>query len=339
METNENQINESPFLNDQEQFKEKKKEIVPVNYIPIKLSSLGKLSVPKIIHVRNYSGEETLKLSTMNEDNSLQILIEVIQSLIFEDIDVGMMNENEVEELMLNIYVNWWNTQLDYPYEYDEEELKKIDKERVKLIKSGNEIPKVQINISNIQTIPIMSEFKEPIVIGHEGINYYFRLSRVKDMIEAKDFVMDKYLEQENKFSKIKKDLEYNAQIEDDNFIIKSKSINPKELREYHAYLNQRALDFEKVAQMGKVIKFNNIEIKNYEDRINYYKDIPSDIWVKLNEVIDKSIQFGVNPEMSVKSPLTGEEVIRRFQFQVLDFIPAMELSDSSKYTVVFGEQ
>ena len=26
--------------------------------------------------------------------------------VFFEDIDVGMMNENEVEELMLNIYVH-----------------------------------------------------------------------------------------------------------------------------------------------------------------------------------------------------------------------------------------
>lgn len=335
METN---TKTSPFLNDQENVETKKKEIVPANYIPVKLSSLGKLSVPKVIHVRNYSGEETLKLSTMNEDNSLQLLTDVIQSLIFEDVDVGMMNENEVEELMLNIYVNWWNTQLDYPYEYTEEELKNIDEERADNVRSGGEIPKVQINISEIKTTPIMSEFKEPIIISHAGIKYYFRLSRVQDMLNAKNFVMDKYIEEENKFSQIKKALEYNAQIEDNN-VATPKKINPQELRAYREYLTRRALDFEKISQMSKVTKFGNVEINTDEDKLNYYKEIPSDIWVKLNDVIDKSIQFGVNPELSVKSPLTGEEVIRRFQFQVLDFIPTLELPDSSEYTVVFGEQ
>lgn len=332
---------ETPFVNDQDQVNEAKKSKVPANYIPVKLSSMGKLSAPNIIHVRNYSGEEALKLSTMDETNSLQLLIDVIDNLIFEDFDAEMLNENEVEELMLNIYINWWNTRIEYPYEWTEEELEESDltPERKENIRNGKDIPKVSINIADIKTTPIMKQFQEPIIIEYHGSKYYFRLSRVKDMIEAKNYVTEKYINEENQFSKIKKDIEYNNRIEDSITPVQERPIDQKLYRAYQEYLRQRALDFEKISQMSKVLKIDNKEIKTIDDKIKHYVDIPSNIWVKFNNIVDKSIQFGVNPKLNVKSPITNKTVTRRFQFQVLELIPTMELPDDSEYTVLFGEQ
>lgn len=333
-------MEETPFINDQEDNSATKKSTPPVGYIPVKLSSLGRLTAPKIIHVRNYSGEEALKLSTMNADNSLEVLVDALQNLIWEDIDASMLNENEVEEIMLNIYVNWWNTSIDFPYQWEEYELKELEAKRAEQIRTGSEVPKVTVNIANIKTNTIMSEFKEPITIVHRDVKYWFRLSRVKDMMEAKEYVVDKYLAEENRYSKISKDLEYNSSIDPNSPIpFKERPVDPKEKRAYQEYLNKRSIDFERISQMGKVLKIGDKEVKTFEDRITMYKEIPSDIWVKFNQIIKKSIQFGVDPELKVISPLTNKEVTRRFQFRILDFIPTMELPDDSEYTVLFGEQ
>ena len=36
---------------------------IPAEYIPVKLSSLGKLDAPNTLHVRDYSGRDALELS------------------------------------------------------------------------------------------------------------------------------------------------------------------------------------------------------------------------------------------------------------------------------------
>ena len=122
------------FINEKKDKPEQKKEnntlsIVSSQYIKIKLDSLGRLDAPPILHVKNYTMEDALELSLASEEDSLEATVLVLNRMIKEDFDVSLLQENELKQILLTVYANFWSNELkDFPYPLIKEDYKDFPK-------------------------------------------------------------------------------------------------------------------------------------------------------------------------------------------------------------------
>jgi len=305
------------------------KKIIPRDYIPIKLNSLGKLHAPAILHVRNYNMEDALQLSLVDEESALETTIGILDKMFYESFDPVYLHLDELKEILLTIYTNFWSTTLiSFPYPYEDEELEKIEVDLKKKILSGKKDVAVDIPIDFIKTNSIHSNFKEPIKITIKEKEVYFRLSRIKDILDAKKYIEQKYLTQEKEFSNFKEQLESGN---DENV--------PDDIKKrYLGYQKARNFDLVKTIQAQVLIKVFGKKLNTLNEKIKYYTKVGIKFWKAYNDVVEKYATFGINPEIKIKSPLTNEIVIRRFQFRYLDFLRALDIQGHNEYTVSFGE-
>jgi len=320
------------------------KDKIPSSHIPIKLSSAGKLSMPKVIHIRNYSGQDALDLAQSSNDVIIEAILKVIDGMIWEDVDVSLLHQKELEEIMLNVYLNWWGTYIkDYPYPWEEEEIDAgidkgvINEQKAENIRKGKDDVTINIPIVNIDTENLPAEFKEPIKIINDKNEYVFRLPRVGDIVTTEKFIEEKYFEEDNKFSSLKNDIDYNI-ANKNNPNVQQRKIDPKVYKEYLTYRGQRNKDFLALQNMLLFLRINDTKFEDNEQRLKYYSELPLHIVGKLEKIVE-DVHFGPEEEMKVISPITKEEVTRRFQFRALDYVPSMEAENDDGYTVVFGEQ
>lgn len=310
--------------------------IIPPNYIPVKLSSLGKLNAPAIIHVKNYDFEHALDSSLTTDDNILETTVHILKGIIYENFDPLYFHIEEIKEILLNIYANFWSKKLrEYNYPYEDDELNDKDckpeiKERI--LKDKKFTPLVDIEIKNIETKVIDDEFKEPFFINDDELDkrYYFRLSRVYDIIKAKELSDEKFIKEKQQFSDVDKMVKEGIDIET--------QLEPERYKSYVKYIKDKTKFLSKVMQACFLVKVKGENLDTLEKKMKYVTSIPLPVWIKYDEIDVKYKQFGIDPNVKVISPLTGKEVVRRFQFRYVDFITSLELQDNSRYSVGFGE-
>lgn len=310
-----------------------KKDKIPSDYLKVKLPTLGKLDAPYTIHVKDYSGEDALNLSLMNEDNVLNVITTVADNIIYEGIDSNYLHEQELQVIMLHIYYNYWGSAItDYPYPYEEEELSELPEERQKNIRNNKEVPRIDVPIKNISTNPLPDEFKEPFVLTDtNGKKVTFTLARLGHIKKAQDYIEKKYAQEEQKYGYIKQLI---AEKSSEEVL---KEIPYSEIKAYNSYLEKRSLDFAKVQQCQVIQKIGAKKFDTLEGKINAYSEIGLHTWRMYSDFV-KSLNFGVSPEVEVKSPLTGQTVTRRFLFRFMDFIPSVESQEPAGYTISYEE-
>ncbi len=308
------------------------KKIIPREYIPVKLNSLGKLHAPAIIHVRNYNMEDALELSLVDEETALETTMYILNKMIYESFDPVYLHVEELKEILLTVYSNFWSSTLsEFLYPYENEELEFTDFESKERIIAGKQTPNVDIPIKLIKTDVIHKDFKEPIKIKVKNKEVYFRLSRIKDVLESKEYIEKKYLAKEKEFSNVSSQL--NSEIESERNKV------PEDVRlKYEAYTKKRNFDLVKAIQCQVLIKAFGKKLNTLNEKLKYYTKVDIEFWKAYNRVIEKYATFGINPEVEVKSPLTGKLIIRRFQFRYLDFLRALDVQNDNAYTVSFGE-
>jgi len=311
------------FVEDNDNKKAKTNK-APKGYMPINLSSNGKLSAPKTIHVRNYNGQDALDLAMATEDDMLETLIDVLVGMIYEDIKPNDLHQFDIEEIMLNIYFNFWSSVLEYPYTPLDNEFKNIDKIRAERIKNQEEKLVVALTANDIKTTNLKSNFKEPIAIEDGGIKYEFILPRIGHSLIAKDLTEDKFEEEEDLYNEVSQKLIHNQSVEE-NGIGELLKVSSSEKRKFTKYQAKRMKYFTSVNQCQLIKSVDNVELNTIEDKRNAYLVAPLTVWEKLNKKLKENAQFGIEHNIKVKSPLTNEEVERRFQFRFMDFLPSME--------------
>lgn len=306
---------EDMFVNDEK----KVKAIVPKGYVPINLSSAGKLSAPAKIHVRNYNGQDALDLAMATEDDMLETLIDVLVGMIHEDIQAEDLHEYDIEEIMLNVYFNFWSAALEYPYVPLDNEYDGIDAIRTERLKQDGEKLTIALTSDYIKTKNLSKDFKEPIAIEEDDYEYEFILPRIGHTLLAKEMTEDHFAEEEDLYSEIQQKLLRN---ENSDTILK---VTAADRRKFTKYQSQRMKYFTSLVQCQLIKSANGIELTSVEDKRNAYLVAPLTIWEKLNRYIKENAKFGIEHEIKIKSPLTGKEVERRFQFRFMDFLPSME--------------
>ena len=307
-----------------------------VDSLEVNLSSAGKLSAPPTLRVTDYTMEDTAKLASANGNNIIKLLIEVLQARIQEDFDVRLLHENEFEEILFSIYVNFWNTAfLDYPFPWKEEDLVGMTEAEADKIRSGEKKLKVNIDLTQVQVDEISEDFKEPIIISQGEKKVGLRLPRVGDLLLADEKTKEKFAVQDKRFSDLRFLMNQGGSLD---------SIKDKEKERLGPFIEhekERGMYFFslKNALLIQFVEENGVKraLTTMEEKYHEYKKMPRKLWNAFLDATEK-IKFGVNHDVKVVSPITNEIVTRRCLFQVLDYIPSDELSDSSGYSVQFGD-
>ena len=309
----------------------------PPGYIKVKLSSIGKLSAPRAIHVKDYSGEDAWNLSLSSADTVLTTILSCLQDMIYEDIDPSLLHENEVEEILFNVLLNYWTPVLsEFPYPWEEEELEDLSEEKRENIRKGIEVPRVDIDISKLKTNPLPKDFKEPIIWEDKELQVGFILPRIGHYITASDYIEQKYGAEEEKFSQIEDDIKYNSSLKDKDPRPK-RTIDRDYLREYREYNINRNADFLKVKHCMMLHSFKGEELKSVSEKLKVYPEVGLRIWTDISNLIESELNFGVEKNIEVKSPITGKKVIRRYQFRFKDVIPNVKHKEYRKSNIRFG--
>lgn len=330
--------NEIEFVNDEPTQTHTVRQRIPADYIPVKLSSMGRLNAPAILHVRDYSGKDALELSlaTQNSNVFFRRLVDVLNNVVFEGFDCAYLHEFELEEILLNITGNFITPTLQgYPYPYTDEEYNSMDDDRKKRIIKGQESLTVDIPIGSIKTVPISADFFEPISITNKaGLEIQFRLPRINDYFVAEDYVEKKYAEQEQNFSYVEKIF---AIVNEEERDLKIAAIARETLRDYQKYVSDRGLDYIAAKQSQLIVKYGPKVLDDPEEKIKLYSEISMMYWKEYNRTCDNQLKFGVEHDVKMISPITKEEVTRRCQFRPMDYLSPDDTPNSGEYVVHFG--
>lgn len=329
---NENATADLLFVTEQKKQKAEQKEVekeiassvekpknIPGNYIEVKLSSLGKLSAPGIIHVRNYTFEEALELSEITEDNEKEIIIRVLNEMIWEDIDANLLHENEAIEILLNIYARWWGERIEGFKYYVNDQLTGEDRE------AAENVSIAEIPISNIETNELDKKVQEPFKLSNDDISVSLSLPRMQTSLIAKNFVNQKYLEEENRFANIKRRIRL------------KQDYDVEEYKEYMDYLKRRGKDYLRAYQAQLIKAINGEEVSDFSEAIESLSLIDLSLWKEYNTVVEKHFSFGVNPEVTFDCTVNHTPITRRFLFRPMVFLPSVESENDSGYSLSFG--
>ena len=313
-------------------------------YIKVRLSTLGKLSAPKELHIRNYTVQDALDLSMASIDDFLEALLKILNAMLWEeDFRVEDMHENELEELMLTVYANFWSKTLTTIYPHTEDELKELEAtnpELMKKVREGSEVLRVEVPIPSVQTKTIDEAFKEPITIEIDDKKTQFVLPRISHVLNAKAYIEERFAREEKEFSQIKADLEENDRIRSANLPVEMalKPIDLEELEQYNEYLTLRQAEFIRATECQVLVSHDDQVFETFEERMENFGKIDLRFWKVYNKLASEYGSFGVQGEVEVTSPISKEKVTRRFSFPYMDFVPTVELQDDSGFTVSFGD-
>lgn len=309
----------------------------PPGYVPVKLSSNGKLKgIPKVVHVKDYTGRDTLNLSMATSENQLETILGIVSNIVYEDIDVNLLHENDLEEILINVYANFWGSALtEIPYPFTQKEFDELTEDEQDAIKKKTWSPKTDIVLGNIDTKVVADNFYEPITITAGDTKVVFILPRTGHLVRAGKIVSRKYIKQENRWKNINS-LIRKERPSQDNIDAFLREHLGEEYFDYVDYSRQKTTDLFLIKQAQCIQSVNGKEMTTIDEQINAYNNVPLQAWEQLGQ-IQKEYSFGVNHYIKVKSPFTGKPVERRFSFRFQDFFPQVREESTSRCSVSFG--
>jgi hypothetical protein len=291
---------------------------IPNGYVEVKLSSKGKLGLPEIIHVRDYTYEDALIIADIQENKITDGVIEILNNVVLEDIDMGKAHLQDVMEIFLTIYGTWYSPILDSFHYYLD--ITKTGKEK----EAKENISVASIPVNNIKTIPFPEDVDAPIRFSNGEKEYVFTLQKIENDLLAWEFAVQNNLEEEYRISESIK-------------AVKSKSYTEEQLEEYTQFASKRGKDFLKAIKALSIVSVDDKEPAGLEEALEMLKEIPLSIWSALSDVVEKRFKFGVVEEVKFTCSITNEKIERRFQFRPFHFLPVLDQTANTGFNISFG--
>lgn len=295
-----------------------REKMIPSGYIPVKLSSLGKLGLPEIVHVRDYTYEEALKMVELQDDKVSEGLINILNGIVFEDIDMGKAHVKDITEILLSVYGTWYSSVLETFRYYVNIDLKGEERE------AKENISVATIPINSIKTVPIKDNVSLPINIGKGDFSVKLVLPRIENDVIAWKFAVKKHVRRENELSEIIKN-------------VKKKKATDEEMKEYEEFISNRGKDFMRAMQAQLIHSLNGKELDTFAEKLEALSEIPLSVWTTYNQVVKENFSFGVQEEVDFVCSVTHETITRSFHFRPLHFIPVLDKKNDSRFEVSFG--
>ena len=280
-------------------------------YISVKLSSLGRLGLPAIVHVRDYTYSDALKLANAStEVEVVRAVVEVLADVIQEDIDLDKLTSPDVMEILMSIQGTWYSPTIELPYYVDES--------------LGGEERNSKANTSKV-SIPVNSlKFKTfpdgknvPVKVSYQDFTAEVDYPRFYDYAIVDQYIENKYAELDQQMKEISQKIQKNT----NTF---------EEYKSYLSYREQKILDTIKASQAIQILSVNGAPLNTLKERIQAMDSFPLKAWASVSSYIQKDLAFGIDPEITFKCTVTGKTITRRFSFRILDFLPSLESFQSA---------
>jgi hypothetical protein len=333
-----------------------KKEVdissIPLSYLPIELSTGGRLGVPKIVYCRNFNTEDILTLSMLSTSIIPERMIAVLNSILYGKNDVSLWPDKSIIELLIQVYANYFTPilfQVKFPWDESDVEWLKEHKEekKIDLLQKKLWIPRVDLDIRKAITIQKLDEeVKETITIkkkNREGKQIlavkFLSYPRYGDTLILKKYVQDNFKDTD-KYDKVRLLAEqYSLYVDQGKDISTLPEMNLEEYLEWQNSELQREIALAKATQALYLLEYNgeNLREKTLAEKIEYIGRPEFDIIVseKLNSHYEK-LKFGVLPQIKVKNPITGEVCVREYVFRSDDIVSAIQSAEYDGYDISY---
>lgn len=334
-------------------FTKKKEEMsIPLSYIPIAMSTNGHLGVPEQVHCRNFSTSDLLTLSMVSNSIMPEKIVSVLNSIIYEKVDIADWPDKSIIELLVKLYVNFFTPSLPqvvFPWdETDIEYLKQNkDEDKVESLQKGIWVPRIDLDLRAIDIIPLKSNIKDKIHIRPKdtkgkvvGDIVFLSYPRYGDTLILKKLLSDKFDEEGKKYQQIETLVNtYSDYINDNKDTSQLSPIDPIEYMNWQEYMLQKNVFATNATLAYYIQEVNGEDVSslNILDKIELLKNplFDNKVFKTLNSHFGK-IEFGLNPEIKVYNPITGKPCIRRFQFRLHDIIQALQSLNTDEYDISY---
>lgn len=316
----------------------KKVKDISGDYLRIdNLCSKGKLTAPKVIHIRDVNIEDIFELTEEDSIAQSESVVRVLERITKEGIDGTQFSEPEIIEIFIRLYANFVSKTLrDYPYELDEEEEEKLKSSSPKVYeayKKGDNPFSVDIEIENINFIELPDNFKEPINIKDDtGFTISFRLPRYGDILIIEKYLRKKYDQLDKKYYPILQKLRKEEETE-----ILDTTLSADDRKDCRSFLKQKTIDYSKTLLALLLEKVGNKKLTTIEEKIKKVPDIPISLWQRMGEVLEKDLVYGPPEKVKVISPITGKSVLRGYSFRPMEVLQNYHKKENSEITISFG--
>ena len=345
---------------------------VPPGYAEVRLSTLGKVGAPEVFYIRNFLPEDLMKLGLADETTTPIKLIEILDSMIYNApgtpkdkiISVKDFHEKEVIETLLYILETFYSpifpeqtwdlTQEDYDflakkYGKGSEEYVK----RLRAIEEGEWKPTFDLDISkdlDYYEIGDNPDFgteaeAETELPNGQKFSASFALPKFGDFITLKFFIEEIFAKEDHKYQRIGEIIKYRRdakkKMEEEGIYIDLSRIpyvpenEEKEYDEYEARKSVFAITATKALYLQSIdgIDVSKMPLK---DKIKYAEDPRLDygLFNEVQEAFD-NLKFGYKEEITVLDPIQEKVVTRKYNFQIVDLLQAIQNRRNSKTNVV----
>lgn len=293
-------------------------------HIEVKMiGSGGRLSAPAALHVRNYSFDDALLLAQATDETIDEALIAVLNGMLLEDLDAGLLHREEVKELLLAVHAAFWGKNLEaYYYAVD------LERPMTPENRSVAELP-----ISAIEIKELDRAFQEPLVVtSPRGVKIGFNLPRMNNGPIADRWLDQQHKEEETSFSDIRQVIAQN----DRRPVDQQLPYDAQKMRAYEDFLARRSSDRARVLQALQVYSADGQVLATLDQKLAALgRDMG--IFSRYLAERDGRFSFGVQPSVRFTCSVTHQEISRRFPFRCVDLIPPMDAVRDQGYSVSYG--
>jgi hypothetical protein len=304
---------------------------VPADYVEIKYDSLGLLGTPRVLHFRDYSMEETLKLAQSTETNNLKAMVECLNEMCWEDFECANLSMQDLLNTVYSIHYSFYSNTIRKNYYIDpdlDEELR--DKEE--------NIDEAEINLLSLKTTVLKEDCREKFTLVNKNNTkkVTFHYPKLKDLMEPMDYTNNLFFVIERHISEIIQKVNLITKIRDEAKRKEAYEALPEEDRKtYESYANDKAKAYTLAVQASVIEKIDGEEIPTLEEKCNRLSEVPNTIWDQYTFFME-DYNYGIVPDVTFYSQYLGKEVTRRFLFQHLDFLPDMGTPNPERYKIYF---
>ena len=297
----------------------------------------GRLSAPPVLHFHDYTMQASQAIAEIpHASEHLPLVVEILNSMVVEDFDCGLLHLEEAKEVLLNIHAKWWGPNLSgYRYLLDDSI---IDKE--KLFAKEN-ISVAEIPIANIgkRIKPLDTEIKEPISIKANGVCVKFIYPRIRNSGIVSDLLKKEFADEEQHFFKTAQIVKWNEQQKDPEL---RKEISMEEAEEYKEYLARRSAKDLLYTRAQLICEVDGVQLNSFEERVDALENNPKisvKHWMLYDNFLDTKGNFGVQDEVEFYSEVLGKNIVRSFPFRSYNFFPnvSVESLRAEQSEISFG--
>lgn len=303
----------------------------PAGFVPVTFSSKDKLG-PAVLHFRNYSMNELLDLASSNEENQLKELVKVLNIMCFEKYDCSKLHVENIKEILLTLYANFWGSSLKN---------KPFYKDLNGDLNDEDNIGYVDIPLNQLDIVDIGYDVRVPfsIVDNISKKKVKFTLPCVENIFITEKFIKEKYSNKESKYRTIKALINTYEQLIKKELYEEADKININEelKQEYEEFEKEKSKDSLRVLQAQLIYEVDGKKLETLEDKLNAFNNsVDSLTWVRYSEAVKNKFKFGVSDKFTFT--YDEEKITRSFSFRLLDFIPSVDETRDTGYTVQFDD-